>query len=215
MFNKKLIFPAIYASTYLLTLYIVLQYFIYSPSQSGMVSAKMDDPSFPYEMWKLFFYPHIVLGTIALLIGTYQLTRRSRLNPNRHRILGRIYGISILLNVLVVPYIALYATGGRGSTLAFLVLDVLWLATTANGIRLIMQKKTVLHRQWMIRSYAVTLVFVSFRLVLGIVELVTDLPLGTAFPLSVVLSIFMNLGFTELYIRRGKRALASIRTEAV
>lgn len=215
MFNKKLIFPVLYAATYLLTLYIVIQYFIYSPSQSGMVSAKMDDPSFPYTIWRLFFYPHIVLGTIALLIGTYQLTRRSRRNPTRHRVLGRIYGISILLNVLVVPYIALYATGGRGSTWAFLLLDVLWLATTANGIRHIMLRRTVLHRQWMLRNYAVTLVFVSFRLVLGITELVSNLPLREAFPLSVAVSIAVNLGFAELYIRRGKRMPAAIRAKAV
>jgi uncharacterized membrane protein YozB (DUF420 family) len=200
--NKKWIFPALYVVTYLLTLYIVIQYFVYSPSQSGMVSEKLKNPSFPYEIWKLFFYPHIVLGIISLLVGTYQLTLRSRRNPARHRMLGRIYGISILLNVLVVPYIALYATGGFYSTISFLVLDVLWLVTTANGIRHILKRDTRLHRQWMLRSYAVTLVFVSFRLVLGIAEWVSDMPLGMAFPISVMTSIALNLGFAEFYIRR-------------
>lgn len=214
MFNKKLIFPILYILAYLLTLYIVVQYFIYSPSQSGMVSAKLKDPSFPYKVWQFFFYPHIVLGTIALLIGAYQLTKRSRRNPSRHRLLGRIYGSAILLNVLVVPYISLYATGGKGSTAAFLVLDAFWLATTANGIHWIIRKNVLRHRQWMLRSYAVTLVFVSFRIVLGILELALHPALSVAFPLAVIISLVLNLGFAELYLRRGKRLSAPVRAAA-
>ncbi|WP_123043137.1 DUF2306 domain-containing protein [Cohnella candidum] len=202
MTNKKLLFPLLYVLVTLLSFYVVLQYLIYSPSDSGMVSAKMDDPSFPYRVWKIFFYPHILLGLAALLTGSYQLTKRSRRNPALHKRLGRIYGISIFLNVPVVPFIALYATGGTPSTVAFMVLDVLWLAMTAAGVRYILRKDVVRHRQWMLRSYAVTLVFVTFRIVLGIESLLTDAPSSVTFPVAVALSIVLNLAYAEFYMTK-------------
>ncbi|MGG1551570.1 DUF2306 domain-containing protein [Paenibacillus ferrarius] len=206
MLSKKIIVPALYALAYLLTIYIVVQYFVFSPSQAGMVSAKLTSgTSFPYFVWKLFFYPHIILGIVALLIGAYQLTERSRRNPKRHRMLGRVYGIAILVNVLVVPYIALYATGGTPSTIAFLVLDMFWLATTAAGIYAIMQRQVARHRVWMLRSYAITFVFVTFRIVLGIVQLSLDADRSFTFPLAVYLSIALNLMFTELYVRHNHK----------
>jgi uncharacterized membrane protein len=202
--NKKLIFPALYALTLLLSFYVVLQYLIYKPSQSAMVSAKLDDASFPYQVWKIFFYPHILLGLAALLIGAYQLTSKSRHNPALHKRLGRIYGISIFLNVLAVPYIALYATGGTPSTIAFLVLDTFWLATTGTGVRFALQKSIVKHRRWMLRSYAITLVFVTFRIVLGVLSAATHASNSITFPLAVCLSIVMNLLYVEYYLRKGK-----------
>jgi uncharacterized membrane protein YozB (DUF420 family) len=208
MLNKKIIFPVMYVLAYLFTFYIVLQYVIYKPSDAGMVSAKLQDASFPYEVWKLFFYPHIVLGIIALLVGAWQLTKRSRRNPNMHKRLGRIYGFSILLNVLVVPYIALYATGGTPSTIAFLVLDVFWFATTAIGIRHILSRNVAAHRAWMLRSYAITFVFVSFRIVLLLIQLSTHAPRSITFPIAVYLSIAINLILTEMYLKKRDRSVS-------
>ncbi|WP_135554434.1 DUF2306 domain-containing protein [Paenibacillus cymbidii] len=212
MLNKKWLLPVIYIAAYLLTLYVVIQYVVYKPEQAAMVSAKLADASFPYAMWKLFFYPHIALGVAALLIGAWQLTQRSRRNPKRHKQLGRIYGAAILLNVLAVPYIALFATGGTPATIAFLFLDLVWFGTTAIGIRHIVRGRVAAHRQWMLRSYAVTFVFVTFRIVLGIAELSFDAPQSVTFPLSVYLSIALNLIVTELYLRKAqpKRAISTI-----
>lgn len=205
MLSRKIILPVIYICAYLFTFYVVLQYLIYYPSQAGMVSTKLEDSSFPYTVWKLFFYPHILLGVIALLIGAYQLTRRSRRNQTMHKRLGRIYGMAILINVLVVPYISLYATGGRPSTIAFLVLDLFWLGTTAIGIKAIISKNVQQHRRWMLRSYAITFVFVTFRIVLGMIQLSIDAPMSFTFPLAVYLSIALNLTLTELYLTKRSR----------
>ncbi|QHT58953.1 DUF2306 domain-containing protein [Paenibacillus lycopersici] len=208
MLNRKIILPVLYVLAYVLTFYIVLQYAIFKPSQAGMVSAKLQDASFPYAVWKLFFYPHILLGIAALLIGAYQLTHRSRRHPVRHKLLGRLYGAAILLNVLVVPYIALYATGGTPSTIAFLVLDVFWFGTTAIGIGYILKRNVARHRRWMLRSYAITFVFVTFRIVLGIVQLTIDAPRSVTFPLAVYLAIALNLGITETYLGKRSRSAA-------
>ena len=189
MLKKKIILPVIYVLAYLFTLYIVIQYIIFKPSQAGVVSSKLQDSTFPYEIWKLFFFPHILLGILALLIGAYQLTNKSRRNRKLHRLLGRIYGFAVFVNVLVVPYISLYATGGTPTTIAFLVLDILWLFTTAVAIFYIKRKKIKQHREWMLRSYAVTFVFVTFRIFLLIIQLSTHASSSVSFPLSVYLGI--------------------------
>lgn len=206
MLNKKVVLPVIYVLAYLFTFYIVIQYIIFKPSQAGVVSSKLQDPNFPYAIWKLFFFPHILLGVFALLIGTYQLTNNSRQNRRRHRLLGRIYGFAILLNVLVVPYIALYATGGIPSTIAFLALDVFWLLTTATAIIYIRRKNVTKHREWMLRSYAVTFVFVTFRIFLLIIQFSTHAPLSVSFPLSVYLSILINLLIAQVYLYKRTRS---------
>ncbi|WP_160725313.1 DUF2306 domain-containing protein [Bacillus sp. USDA818B3_A] len=202
MLKKNVILPVIYGLAYLFTLYIVIQYIIYKPSQSGMVSSKLQDPNFPYMFWKLFFFPHIILGIMALLIGAYQLTNKSRQNRKRHQLLGRIYGFAILLNVLLVPYISMYATGGFHSTIAFLVLDIFWLLTTATAIIYIRLKNVIRHREWILRSYAITFVFVTFRIFLLIIQFSTHASFNVAFPLSVYLSIIINLLITQVYLNK-------------
>ncbi|WP_251550365.1 DUF2306 domain-containing protein [Neobacillus muris] len=209
MLNKRILLPVIYGLAYLFTMYIVIQFIIYKPSQAGIVSSKLQDPTFPYAIWKLFFYPHILLGVLALLIGAYQLTNKSRQNRKRHRQLGRIYGLAIFGNVLVVPYISLYATGGIGSTIAFLVLDMVWFLTTAVAIFYIRRKNVTKHREWMLRSYAVTFVFVTFRIFLLFIQLLTHATFRVSFPLAVYLSILINLLITEVYLHKQSRAFTA------
>ena len=208
MLKKKVILPVIYGLAYLFTLYIVIQYIIFKPSQAGAVSSKLQDPDFSYTIWKLFFYPHIILGILALLIGAYQLTNRSRKNRKRHKRLGRVYGFAIFLNVLVVPYIALYATGGTPSTIAFLVLDIFWFLTTITAIVYIRRKNVVRHREWMLRSYAVTFVFVTFRIVLLLIQVSTHASFSVSFPLAVYFSIMLNLLITQIYLQKRTRSMS-------
>jgi uncharacterized membrane protein YozB (DUF420 family) len=207
MLKKKVILPVIYVLAYLFTLYVVIQYMIFKPSQAGAVSSKLQDPHFPYTIWKLFFYPHIILGILALLIGAYQLTNKSRQNRKRHRLLGRIYGFAIFFNVLVVPYLALYATGGTPSTIAFLVLDIFWFLTTVTAIVYISRKNVKRHREWMLRSYAVTFVFVTLRIVLLMIQVTTHASFSVSFPLAVYLSIMINLLITQIYLQKRTRGL--------
>jgi uncharacterized membrane protein YozB (DUF420 family) len=211
--KKKVILPVLYFLALLFTLYIVIQYVIYKPSQAGVVSSKLQDPNFPYAIWKIFFFPHVILGTIALLVGGFQLSMKSRRNRQLHRPLGRIYAFSIFFNVLAVPYIALYATGGTLSTIAFLVADVLWLVTTLMAVVNIRRKKIAKHRAWMLRSYSVTFLFVTFRIFALTIHLTTHASLAISFPIAVYFSLFVNLLITELYLRKRRKESSTLKTK--
>ncbi|KMY54377.1 hypothetical protein AC623_10920 [Bacillus sp. FJAT-27231] len=185
----------LYMTVLLFSAYIVVMYFIIGTEGAQIMKGKMEDENFNLAIWKALFYPHIILGAIALAVGPFQLTKTSRQNPNLHRNLGKIYGFTIFINVLLVPYISLFSTGGRSSMIAFLVLNAFWLGTTAMGVLRGFQKRISSHKTWILRSYAITWVFVSFRIV--VIPFSAFLDLAISFPIAVYLSIALNLLFVE------------------
>ncbi len=191
--------------------YIVIQYIVYGPKQSGIVSGKLEDPGFPYSQWQFFFFIHIATGAIALAAGPFQFLKASRKKTSIHRIIGRIYVSSIFLSVPAGIYLAFYATGGIGSTIGFLCLDAAWFITAFVGLKRIRERKINSHQEWMIRSYAVTLVFITFRIFLPLLTVVAGAGFPLAFPLAVFLAMLMNLWLAEWYVRRKRAATMNTR----
>lgn len=193
----------LYFTVFLFSAYIIMMFFVIGTENAPMVKGKMENEDFNLAVWEAFFYPHIILGTLALSIGPFQLTKMSRKNPKLHRNLGKIYGMTIFINVLLVPYISLFSTGGRSTMIAFLVLNAFWLGTTAMGVLHGFQKRIQLHKTWILRSYAITWVFVSFRIILIPFSLFWDASIS--FPLAVYLSILLNLLFVEWQGKKKKK----------
>jgi hypothetical protein len=193
--KRKLSIGGLYFTIALFTVYIFVMFLLNGVEWAPMVKGKMENPDFSLTTWKWFFYPHILFGTISLAIGPFQLTKLSRRKPKLHKMLGKIYAVAIFMNILIVPYISLSATGGRSSTIAFLVLNAFWLWTTAMGVIKATQRKISEHKQWILRSYAITWVFVTFRIVVIPFSIFFDSSI--AFPIAVYLAIAMNLLFVE------------------
>ena len=185
----------LYFTVALFALYILIMFFVIGVDHAPMVKGKMKNHDFSLLTWKWFFYPHLFLGLLSLAIGPFQLTKKSQRNPKLHKILGKIYAVAIFLNILMVPYLTVFATGGTNSTIAFLILDVFWLWTTAMGVMMAVKRKISKHKEWILRSYAITWVFVTFRIVL--IPFSIFLNSSAAFPIAVYLSIALNLAFVE------------------
>ncbi|MFD0697295.1 DUF2306 domain-containing protein [Paenibacillus sp. GCM10027628] len=77
--------------------------------------------------------------------------------------------------------------------------------TTRLGVWHIVKRNIPMHRAWILRSYAITWVFVSFRLVVAIISMIWHAPNGVTFPIAVYLSIVGNLLLTELYLQVSRR----------
>jgi uncharacterized membrane protein len=73
-----------------------------------------------------------------------------------HRIEGRVYVGACLIGALAGFYIAFHATAGPWATAGFAILAVLWFGATLTGYLSARRGNFVLHRRWMIRSYALT-----------------------------------------------------------
>jgi len=106
--------------------------------------------------------PHIVFGLIALLAGPFQFSSRFRQrNLALHRLLGKVYVVSVLIAAplgfiltLIRPPLLEFAVGVQAS---------LWFLTTIVAFVTARNRQINHHRQWMVRSYAVTFFFVSDR----------------------------------------------------
>lgn len=105
--------------------------------------------------------PHTICGTMALLAGPVQFSSRIRLRYLKfHRILGRVYVISVFIGAFTGIALASGRPGLPGTSMQ----AAAWIVCTTAALITARNRHIVQHRQWMARSYAVTFTFVSSRI---------------------------------------------------
>jgi uncharacterized membrane protein len=146
---------------------------------------------------------HIVLAIIALIAGPLGLSKRIRTKrPALHRWNGRIYVLSIVLNIIPGYYVSFYANGGFWSVIGFLVLNTLWFLTTVNGYRFIRKGQVRQHRDWVLRSFFLTFANLTIYFVVTIFHKGVGLQYGLSYTFAVWLAVTLNLLLAELVIRK-------------
>jgi uncharacterized membrane protein len=104
--------------------------------------------------------PHTLCGLIALLAGPVQFSLRFRQRHLKfHRVLGRIYVISVFIGAFSGIALAAGRPGLPGTSMQ----AAAWIVCTTAAFVTARNRQIVQHRQWMARSYAVTFTFVSSR----------------------------------------------------
>jgi hypothetical protein len=117
-------------------------------------------------LWKLII--HAVGGSTALVFGALQFSSRLReLHPAIHRVLGRIYIGGVLTAAPMAAYLALTHALPSMATETIVQASV-WVVTTLMALLAARNHNFEIHRQWVMRSYAVTLIFVFARIVLAL-----------------------------------------------
>ncbi|WP_149274875.1 DUF2306 domain-containing protein [Pareuzebyella sediminis] len=152
--------------------------------------------------YNIGFYGHILFGGLALCIGWSQFSKRLRTaNLKRHRIIGRIYVIAVLISACCGIFIALNANGGLISTLGFISLGLIWLFTTLKAYRAIRKGDLSLHQGMMIYSYAACFAAVTLRIWLPLLLVVIE-DFTTAYRVVAWLCWVPNMIFAFFWIRR-------------
>jgi uncharacterized membrane protein len=104
--------------------------------------------------------PHTLSGVIALLAGPIQFSSRLRQRYLKfHRVLGRIYVLSVFIGAFTGIALASGRPGLPGTSMQ----AAAWVVCTTAALITARNRQVVQHRQWMARSYAVTFTFVSSR----------------------------------------------------
>jgi hypothetical protein len=110
--------------------------------------------------------PHVSGGILALLSGPLQFSSRLRKrHPKFHRVLGRVY----VLSVFIASPLAIVMSNHRHDPRAihFVAATVVqagtWFLVTAAALITARNRHFQQHREWMVRSYAVTFTFVGTR----------------------------------------------------
>src|SRR5579863_4246349 len=115
--------------------------------------------------WLIAFFVHVFTSIFVLAAGFTQfspviLSRYKRI----HRGIGKCYIIIVLFVSGPTSFLmALLANGGLPSRMAFTSLSLLWMYSTAKAWQAVKAKQYDLHRNWMVRSYALTLSAVTLR----------------------------------------------------
>ena len=116
--------------------------------------------------WRWSFYVHVFTSFFVLITGLTQFSGYLQRNYKRvHRFFGYMY---VLLVVFVTGPAAFmmgwHANGGLPARASFSLLAFLWVVFTACAWIYAVKKNFVVHRQFMIRSYALTLSAITLRL---------------------------------------------------
>jgi hypothetical protein len=125
-----------------------------------------------YAAFKWWLLPHGVFGAIVLLFAPLQFSDRLRQRFTKaHRIMGRLYVLGALMLAPMGAYIQ-YFQERMGAPRSFTILGVvdaaMLMSATALMLLFAVRRKIALHRQWATRSYAIALVFIAGRFVMGI-----------------------------------------------
>src|SRR5271163_2330596 len=148
--------------------------------------------------------PHTLCGVIALLSGPIRFSSRFRQRHLKfHRVLGRIYVVSVFIGAATGVALATGRPGFPGTSMQ----AAAWIVCTTAAFLTARNRQILQHRQWMARSYAVTFTFVSSRVLnlwprywshLGD----TLAAVGViAFTLASLLVVDLALGWRELTTR--------------
>ena len=154
-----------------------------------------------YRATPLIFILHALAGFVALITGPLQFNR-SIMNKKRnlHRLSGKIYVYAVWIASAAALVDAIFFEIPFLGKIAFGVLAALWFGATTTAFLRIRKRNIWEHREWMIRSFALSLFFVTGGFWMpGLTS--TDLPYEIAYPLAVFLAWFLNLVFAEAWIR--------------
>ncbi len=149
---------------------------------------------------------HFFGAGLALLLAPVQASAWIRRRwPSVHRTSGWLYAGGVLAGGVAGLGMAFHAQGGWASGSGFLLLAILWLGVTGNGIRYAVIGDIARHRHWMIHSLAMTFGAVTLRVILFTGTMALELPLEPVYIFAAWASWSLNMAACELWLRWRRR----------
>ncbi|MGZ4079121.1 MAG: DUF2306 domain-containing protein, partial [Bacteroidia bacterium] len=123
-----------------------------------------------------------------------------------HRLIGKIYVFNILIiNFPAALIMAYYANGFLPSKIAFFILDSLWFGFTLKAFLEAKRRNIASHKEFMIRSYALTFSAITLRTWKLILSGMYNIEPITLYMIDAWLGFVPNLLIAEYLIRRKKK----------
>lgn len=146
---------------------------------------------------------HIIPAGMALILGAFQFHPGLRKRwTNIHRNSGRAYVVLVLLGAVGGLSLAWYAPHSPATRLGFASLAVVWFYATSMAYLSVRAGNLALHRQWMVRSYALTLAAVTLRLQLSIYQGVFGLSFDESYAIVAWFCWIPNLIVAEWFFNQ-------------
>jgi uncharacterized membrane protein len=182
--------------------------YVPTPPPSGM-------PYFPEEGFvnnPLLTLLHILPALLFIVLGLLQFTKSVRAKyPTFHRWNGRVLlllGAAIGISGIVMGF--KMAISGISETAATIFFGTLFLFSLAKAFVLIRQGKIDLHREWMIRAFAIGMAVTTTRPIVGIffaTSRLTHLTPQDFFGTALWIGFTLHLIMAEVWINRTRRVV--------
>src|SRR6185503_9905224 len=187
----------------LLLVYNTLPYFSFNKSFSFI-----EERSFLFRnnFYNACFYIHIFAGMFCISTALIQFSRVILKKAKAiHRWSGRVYVFVVLfLGAPTGLYMSFFAKGSFWERALFMFMAIFWFFTTLKGLTTIHKKNVLAHKIWMMRSYAMAMTAVTFR-VYHLLFYILDWDHLENYELSLWISVIGNMLFAEWIIYRKSR----------
>ncbi len=188
----------------LLLIYNTIPYFSFSKNFSFIEERSL---LFANSVYNAAFYVHIFAGAVcigaALVQFSLYILKKSKAI---HRWFGKLYVFVVLF--LASPtgiYMSFFAKGSVWEKGLFLFMAISWFFTTLYGLSAIRKKNVLSHKILMVRSYAMAMTAVTFR-VCHIIFYLLGWDHLKNYELSLWISVIGNMLFAEWIIYRKNRS---------
>jgi hypothetical protein len=150
----------------------VLLHGYHSPmAAANPIAARFGNLDATFDRYPLLTLIHILPGLLFILLAPFQFSASFRWRHlQAHRIIGRTFLISGLIvgaTALVMSF-AMPAIGGVNQAAATTLFGVLFLFALGKAYVHIRRREVALHREWMIRAFAIGLAVTTIRPIIGI-----------------------------------------------
>lgn len=149
---------------------------------------------------KVLTLAHIIPGMLFMVLGPLQFVKRIRARvPRLHRWIGRLYvALGLIIGVSALAMSFQTSIGGANETAATTLFALIFLFSLVRGFLLIRRRRFALHREWMIRAFAIGLAIATIRPIIGIFFATSRLThltphefFGTAFWLGFTIQLLL------------------------
>lgn len=177
---------------------------VYLPYNTDVGFLRIKQDYIDLDFWRTAFFVHVYMSIWVLLAGFTQFSAKIReYRPKLHRSFGYFYAIDVLFITGPAGLImGFYANGGLTSKTSFVLLAIGWMATTGLAVKKARDGDYLAHRDWMIRSYALTLSAITLRAWKWSINNSVELPPMDVYRAVAWLGWVPNLLFAEFLIRR-------------
>lgn len=176
----------------------------YLPYNTDVGFLRIKQQFITIDQWRIAFFIHVYASMWVLLAGFTQFSGSLQRNyPRLHRGMGYVYITDVLF--ITGPaglLMGFYANGGLSSRIAFVLLAILWIYFTAMAFVKAKQKDFTAHRNFMIRSYALTLSAITLRAWKYAITNSVELPPMDVYRVVAWLGWGLNLMVAEWVIRK-------------
>jgi uncharacterized membrane protein len=147
-------------------------------------------------------FAHIIPGALFMILAPLQFIPKIRTRyPWFHRWSGRILvvlGLIIGISALIMSFTS--AIGGANETAATSVFAILFLVSLCKGFYHIRRREIALHREWMIRMFAIGFAIASVRPIVGMFFAFSKLSPHEFFGIAFWLGFTIQLLLAEVWI---------------